>query len=284
MKVLFIGKCTPDYLCDSLIHGMYSLLGEDFTHNKSYDLMYEKLALKEELNKRFTLWGDLPEYINDNNDIEKKIENHHYSLIIYGNPYYVISDGGSCMDYFDIVEKHYSKSEVFFLDGEDVSNIYDTFGHPLLKRELQRNKSGVYPISFAIPIRKLATEDVVKTKHLADYKPGMTYMFNTEKEYYHGYRESIYGLTHKKSGWDCMRHYEILANKCIPYFPNIESCPGMTMVSFPKHIIANTNRLFNDSSIDMSDTIEQLFEYTKSNLTTLKLAEYVMSIFNSLNS
>lgn len=284
MKVLFIGKCSPDYLCDSLIHGMYGLLGEEFTHNKPYDLMYADLASAEALSKRFTLWGDLPEYINDNDDIAKKIENHHYSLIIYGNPYYVTSDGGSCMDHLDLVGKHYSKSEVFFLDGEDAPDIHDTFGYPLFKRELQYDKSGVYPISFAIPISKITTVDTPKTKRLADYKPGMAYAYGTEEEYYQGYRESLYGLTHKKSGWDCMRHYEILANKCIPYFPDIRSCPSTTMVSFPKSTIVETNRLFDDHSVDLTNMLEQLFDYTRNNLTTLRLAEYILSTYTALNT
>jgi hypothetical protein len=29
----------------------------------------------------------------------------------------------------------------------------------------------------------------------------------------------------KKGGWDCLRHYEIIGNGCMPYFENIEKCP-----------------------------------------------------------
>jgi hypothetical protein len=47
--------------------------------------------------------------------------------------------------------------------------------------------------------------------------------YNTEEEYYNEYKKSYFAITTKKCGWDCMRHYEILANGCIPYFLNIEN-------------------------------------------------------------
>ena len=41
-----------------------------------------------------------------------------------------------------------------------------------------------------------------------------------------------------------MRHYEIMANGCIPYFPNIEQCPPNTMALLPKHLIIEGNKLY----------------------------------------
>ena len=290
MKVLFIGKCSPDYQSDCIIHGFYNLLGSDFTHNKPYDLMYKDKVSKEEIRSSsgmgFTIWNNLPEYLNDNNDIENKIKNRYYSLIIYGNPYFVTSLGGSCMDYFDIVSKNYSKSEVFFIDGEDTQDIFSTFGYPLFKRELTINSNDIFPISFAIPDEKITKEKTLKNKKLADYIPdksGTGYKFETEHEYYQNYKDSLYGITHRKSGWDCMRHYEILANYCIPYFKDINQCPNMTMVNFPKEIVKKTNMLFDTESDEVYELLDQLFLYTKNNLTTINLSRCVLDTYYKIN-
>ena len=71
--------------------------------------------------------------------------------------------------------------------------------------------------------------------------PGDTsnYLFGAgeESEYYNMYRQSMFALTSKKGGWDCLRHYEILAAGCIPIFENLDACPFDTMVSFPKELL-----------------------------------------------
>lgn len=41
-----------------------------------------------------------------------------------------------------------------------------------------------------------------------------TYIFENEEEYYNDYKKSLFAITRKKGGWDCMRHYEILACGC----------------------------------------------------------------------
>jgi hypothetical protein len=38
----------------------------------------------------------------------------------------------------------------------------------------------------------------------------------------------------KKSGWDCLRHYEIMMNHCIPLFRDLPECPSLTMTHFPR--------------------------------------------------
>ena len=83
------------------------------------------------------------------------------------------------------------------------------------------------PIGFSIPKEKLCNYYIKKTKILSDLIPGntKTYIYNTEEEYYNEYKQSYFAITKLKGGWDCMRHYEILADGCIPYFVNIEKCP-----------------------------------------------------------
>ena len=89
----------------------------------------------------------------------------------------------------------------------------------------------ILPITFSIPKNKIVTEIPLKTKFLSNLVPGdsNTYIYKTENDYYNEYKESLFATTYKKAGWDCMRHYEILACGCILYFPNIENCPPKTM-------------------------------------------------------
>ena len=43
-----------------------------------------------------------------------------------------------------------------------------------------------------------------------------------------------------------MRHYEILANGCIPYFIEIEKCPKQTMFLLPKELLIEGNVLYEN--------------------------------------
>ena len=121
-----------------------------------------------------------------------------------------------------------------------------------------------------------------KEKDYGSIIPGdkSTYIFFEEDKYYDDYRKSYFGLTVKKGGWDCLRHYEILMNGCIPYFPGLENCPLLTMTKFPKDIILETNKMIDSKSLDLSryiDLCTQLIEYTRDNLITEKEASYVIS-------
>ena len=140
----------------------------------------------------------------------------------------------------------------------------------------------LYPITFSIPSEK--------NKILSSLIPGFknTYTYNTEEEYYKEYNESFFAMTTKKGGWDCLRHYEILANGCIPYFPNIEKCPENTLALLPKDLLIQSNLLYerlknkrpNEMSVNDRNEYDilniKLLEYTKLHLTTLRMAEYIL--------
>lgn len=74
--------------------------------------------------------------------------------------------------------------------------------------------------------------------------PGLreTYRFSDEPSYYQMYADAQFGFTWKKGGWDCLRHYEILANGCIPVFPDLSKCPEGTLAHLPKSLILEANR------------------------------------------
>jgi len=154
----------------------------------------------------------------------------------------------------------------------------------------------INPISFSIPSEKICESICKKEKIVSSLIPGdvSTYIYDTEQQYYNEYKKSYFAITTKKAGWDCLRHYEILANGCIPYFIDIEQCPENTMALCPKDLFIEANILYG---IFMNKTIDdltegdqakynlllmKLFEYTKNHLTTNKMAEYILQKTNHM--
>ncbi len=110
-------------------------------------------------------------------------------------------------------------------------------------------QSSIYPLSYCIPDECIVNPDDVlkkKTELIAPLIPGQTntYTFDAsmEKDYNEMYQRSLFAHTMKKGGWDCLRHYEILANGCIPIFHDLDKCPTQTLTTFPKGLIQEANR------------------------------------------
>ncbi len=142
----------------------------------------------------------------------------------------------------------------------------------------------LHPITFSIPKNKIVLEIPNKTKFCSSLIPGKleTYIYQTEEDYYKEYQSSFFAITHKKGGWDCMRHYEIMANGCIPYFPGIEHCPPNTMALLPKDLIIEGNKLYETKNTEGSlDLIRKFLDFTRNNLTTeiSKLAKKFINNF-----
>jgi hypothetical protein len=145
-----------------------------------------------------------------------------------------------------------------------------------------------FPIGFAIPKCKIRIDVADKLKTYGHVIPGnlSTYIFDNEQSYYDDYATSVFGHTKQKGGWDCLRHYEILANGCIPYFENIENCPTSIMTFLPKDTIKAAMKdiqpLDESTLTDKHDLImkysSELLEYTRNNLTTEKMASYILNI------
>ncbi|MFK4985635.1 hypothetical protein ACI4B7_27805, partial [Klebsiella pneumoniae] len=83
----------------------------------------------------------------------------------------------------------------------------------------------VYKINFSIPSSKISrvTRDTkvknftanIVDEELINHFPDLQlipigqelYKFNEEREYYTDIQNSMFGITTKRSGWDCLRHY-----------------------------------------------------------------------------
>ena len=97
----------------------------------------------------------------------------------------------------------------------------------------------VFSLSYGIPDECIVSEIPKKMRFLAPYLPGSKYSFapGQEAEYYQMYRDSMFAITQKKGGWDCLRHYEIMANGCMPIFMGLDKCPTATLYNFPKELV-----------------------------------------------
>jgi hypothetical protein len=237
MKILYLSKADHiDYLDDCLFIGLRELFGSDVVDYNERLHCYEDFGTniaQTMYGKGMTVTKVLPKTQVDRTDITNKIKTNFFDLIVYGSIW-------RCNSYITDILKYYPLNRVIAVDGEDETSIHSTYNLkiPYFKRELIYNKNRVFPISFSMPTSKINFNKELKARDIAicDPRDKTTYIYNTESDYYKGYNEARFGITMKKAGWDCMRHYEILANGCLPLFLNINECPIHTMTSFPKQL------------------------------------------------
>jgi hypothetical protein len=285
MKILYItnynsisrisGGYINDYLNDLLFYGLNELKEIEVIDSTPIIHLYKENQIKIPTQylwgKGFTSTFLIDEDNKDRSEIEIKIKNKYFDLIIYGSI-------NRCLDYYDLVSSVYPDNKIFLIDGDDSISIHPlSTKHPYFKRELTTDQ--YIPIHFAIPECKIANNKVDKIQEYGKIIPGQIgYIFDNEYEYYGDYNKSYFGVTMKKAGWDCMRHYEILANNCIPYFIDLENCPKYTLTNLPKEILIEARELANNFEEQKYFSIlNELFEYTKNNLTTKHLAKYILN-------
>jgi hypothetical protein len=297
---------AADYMVDCVFHGLRSIMGADVVDYPKAARMYRTYDdVKGLWGKGFSLYGLLDDIEVDRSDIEDKTKKDFFDLVITGvhvscnsphHPHHVLKHVGQ-------LAEHLPANRLAFLDGLDQSGrFYGDIERKVtyFKRELEDESGWAHPISFAIPAEKV-TKNVftTKDKDFATCIPWHenTYGFVKEHAYYHDYASSLYGYTCKKGGWDCMRHYEILAQGCVPYFPDLEKCPRSCLVNLPRASILEAMRIpgvvtggnLKDSSFQKGHVDRQLFdrkkydwlansllEYTRRFLTTESLAKYVL--------
>jgi hypothetical protein len=317
MRILFISNNNQnDFLSDAVFHGLKSNPENEVVDLNQLWYMYNDIDKSSLVNKfhgrGFTYYASLQNDHVDRTNIIEKIKNRYFDRVVYGNVY-------RCLDLFDLVSEIYPQDQIILLDGQDESTINESMVNKgkYFKRELTELDSQKYPyvrpISFAFPYTKLQSSVPTKEKLLAQIIPGVmhTFIYNDEESYYNDYRESMFAYTWKKSGWDCLRHYEILGNDCIPIFLDIKHCPKTNCTTLPKDLLMEyyeksglvhifdfdspieydskctliLNRdlsLINEFEVNEKtyklylEYLEKLKNYTKKNLTTMALGEYIL--------
>jgi hypothetical protein len=152
----------------------------------------------------------------------------------------------------------------------------------------------LYPISFSIPEEKIVKDLPVKTKlfpkHIVDHEVASqvagsvtSYAFESEADYYADLQAAKFGITTKRSGWDCLRHYEIAANGCVPCFRDLGKKPH----TCAPHGLDETNCITYHSYTDLMDKIQSVsdteyetlqknaFSWVKSN-TTIQMTKQLL--------
>jgi len=124
------------------------------------------------------------------------------------------------------------------------------------------DKMGLHEISFSIPDSKVCAAPRAKTKlltqhivdpELAQLVHGSTrYVFDREDDYYNDLQVSRFGVTTRRAGWDCLRHYEIAANGCVPCFRDLQAKPSKCA----PHGLDETNCISYRDSRDLVHRLE----------------------------
>ena len=242
MRILFVPTINPekqgDLLEVSLFHGLRTILGENFVDFPKKKIMYHDFTDT----RKHTLHGRgfsyLTHPVQDLSDERRNLQ-LGFDVILYGDGH-MYGEGR-------IPEiESYTNNNVWFIDGHDLHGhaprkiIFD--GDEVIgaqfkksfKRELvEDNQDLVFPTGFGIPIHRIRsvvleskTQLFQKTApdgsvfgEVADVGGGVAHhKFSCEERYYSDLQRSWFGLTCKKGGWDCMRHYEIIASGAVLLF------------------------------------------------------------------
>jgi hypothetical protein len=270
-----------DYMVDCIFHGFRSLLGSDCVDYHKMPQWYNTIDKTKLYGNGFTIYGLHEDIAIDRDDLDHKIESGYFDQIIVG----IHNNRYGNQQNVEVIKQLIGpkNNTVKVICGNDfgfVDTQISTLA-PFFKRELYQPHPNVYPISFCAPKEKIVTSIPTKTKALSDERPNHQgkrgWKIKNEDEYYQKYRESIFAITYKKGGWDCMRHYEILMNGCIPLFTDIKQCPAQTLYFLPKLNLENILHSYvGFSEDDIIETISFLLSHTRQYLTTEAMANYIL--------
>ena len=332
MKILFLTSPKEDYLADSILHGFKELYKAECVDYPRADILYKDFIDKKNIKiygNGFTLYtGLLDEDYTNRFDIEKKIIENYYDIIIVsniwrqfgmlyqfrpwlnGNNTIIIDGEDSPMGYpasgkfirnscYWVTPRVDDKFIYFKREWTEITVFNVVFKYlPKIIKKLTTRKSNLRKIGFSIPSEKIIKDSVLEKKklfsrHIVDEEvakmisqSSTKYAFENEEDYYKDLQESKYGVTTKRSGWDCLRHYEIAANGCVPCFKNLDLKPR----NCAPHGLNNTNSISYKSANELIEKIEKIsdeeyimlrtgaLDWAREN-TTIKIARNVINDF-----
>jgi len=290
MKILFTIASAPnlqadmvsDYQADTLFHGLRSVFGNDVVDFPRMWWMYEKDKkdrpddFKRIWGGGFTVYGTLPDDSEINRDnTSQQLQDKEFDCVIVAIHHTIAGNSMVIQRIVNQARKYFPSSKIAVIDGWDRPWFCSNTAKEVLyfKRELYGfpdypNK--LKPISFSIPKDKICKDPFAvndtgmgwkRKDKIAPLIPVnqsinpfymSTYIYDTEEEYYQMYQDHLFGLTSKKGGWDTMRHYEIMANGCLPLFVDIENCPKNTLTFLPKELLKEIKE-FSGLSLNLTE-------------------------------
>ncbi|HZV00685.1 MAG TPA: glycosyltransferase [Planctomycetota bacterium] len=263
MKVLFLTSRGQDNLEDATLHGLRALLGPDCVDYPRKDVLYrgyDTKPVEQCYGRLFTIWRTLDDVAIDRSDIESRLGSGHFDFVIVGSVHRVLTERSPLLGMLrrenTVVldgEDHaglaiqglrflYFKRE---LHWKARLVWYGNESAKWLRLPIPTRPLRIEPIAFSIPAEKIWTTPVASAgrdqrfpHHIVDPElktllvegngapPGDGYVHLTEEEYYSDLRRSVFGVTTKRGGWDCLRHYEIAANGAIVCFRDLDAKPA----------------------------------------------------------
>ena len=293
-RVLFLTESREDYLADSLLHGLISLGLEviDYPRKKVLYRGGDTCLAAPQIGVRghgFTLYGLLDDRSVDRSFVTQRLEAGWFDLVVIGQ---IWRQWGQLLDLAPLLQQ----LPVVLLDGDDDKRLYHRSGTRIrrfgwqpfpirsgrciyLKREWQGEASQgrwcrVVPASFSIPSEKIRPVDISRKQkrfasHCVDPEVAeacglhTSYAFASEEAYYDDLAASRFAVTTKRGGWDCLRHYEIVAAGALPCFRQLETKPA---ASAPYGLQPGVNCVSYQSWPDLQEQLQGL----ESNLTQYK--------------
>lgn len=146
----------------------------------------------------------------------------------------------------------------------------------------------IFSLPYAIPDECVVATVPAKNQTMSQVVPGdrshYTFGAGEEEAYYQQYRSSRFALSPRKGGWDCLRHYEVLAAGCVPIMDGLEHAPKETMVSLPRGLILEGRALLpwqdtEEFRVCYDALVTRLLAHVRAQCTTSALASYFLSHF-----
>lgn len=250
MKLAFItcdkkGSAQGDYLEVCILNGLRKVLGNNCIDFPRKKIMYGDWSevKKTDLHGRgFSLYNNP---ISDISECDRSLDG--IDAILYGSNH-------ANLKRYPEIDSLVKPENIFFLDGNDLygdAPIKFHFNGEIIignqfkncfKREFIHQEDKVWPTGFGIPYERIMPIDLPSKSQLIQstapyhsvFQPpsdmwgsSKHYKFFDENDYYDDLRKSWFGLTSIKGGWDCMRHYEILAAGTLLLFRDYHKKPEL---------------------------------------------------------
>lgn len=125
--------------------------------------------------------------------------------------------------------------------------------------------SAIRPLSFSVPAQYVVSGKPQKqktfVKHIVDpdvrrrvATSSCDKPFQHEGDYVADIRASRFGITMKRAGWDCLRHYEVAANGAVPCFRHLTRKPP----SCAPHGLGPHNCISYESADELLERVHQI--------------------------
>ena len=306
LRILFLTNDREDYLADGLLHGLRQLPGLEVVDYPRKECMYEggrQCKVAPEFGVRgggFSLYGVLtePQGGIDRSFIWQRLAAGWFDAVLIGN---VWRQWGFLLQWREL----FAAQPLLLLDGDDDQRLYPRSGTRLrqfgigtgltnllelpsthmFKRELTNRsrkwglRLNVHPLAFSIPESlislKLPNKSQLFPSHIVDWdlsnKLGASanYVFADEQSYRSDLASSRFGITTRRAGWDCLRHYEIAAAGAVICFRDLAQKP---VGCAPHGLIDGLNCISYGSSDDLLKRINALSLQEEVELQSLALA------------